>query len=314
MKKLQQIIRLLGAAVLCLVLAAAAAQGAPATDPVPGFTVRAVLPENQLDSQSYFQLLTPPGHSQTLELEVQNQLSEPMTLRIQVTGASSGAYGVIVYEDREKGASISDGLPQWLRLAREEIAVDEDQGILALEEDCLTLAPFAIVTLPFALVLPEQPVEGHALGGIVVTKLDETEQVETTSFAVGSVYSYAIAVQIQSERQPAATPAFSLGQVSLEKQAGFPALTAALHNEAPLVVARATLRLQLFAAQEESPLLDTGTQRFAMAPLTTMPYTVPLPTELYLVPGDYRVLMVITLRGGQYTFEATLRVPEVTEA
>lgn len=292
---------------LCLALAVGAPQGALAEELVLGFTVRAILPENQLDSQSYFQLLTPPGHSQTLWLEVRNQLPESMTLRIQVTGASSGAYGVIVYE-----GGAQEGLPQWLRLAQEEIVVGDDQAVLALEEECLVLAPFATVQLPFALAMPEQPVEGHILGGIVVTKLDEEERLETVSFAVGSVYSYAIAVQLQSERQPSVTPTFVLERVSLEKQAGFPVLVATLRNDAPLVVAGSTLRLQLFAEQEDTSLLDTGAQRFAMAPLTTMHYTISLPMALHLAPGDYRVLVEITFQGGQYTFDTTLRVPEVS--
>lgn len=304
--------RLLGVVMLSLALLASVSRGAMAAPVSPGFTVRAILPENQMTEQSYFHLLTPPAGAQQLELEVRNLLGEPLALQVQVTQAHTGDHGVIAYENR--AGTAPDGVAAWLRLEAEEIPVGRDQSVLSIEEDVLTLAPNTTLRLPFALEMPEQPLEGHVLGGIVLTKLEEEdEQAFTTSFAVGSRYSYAIAVQLQSQRNLSIQPAFSLAEVRLEERAGFPVLIAEIDNETPLVVSGSTLRVRLYPqGADQEPLVDTGAQRFAMTPASGMDYTVSLPTDLHLAGGLYRVVLDIESQDLQFALEATLPVPDAS--
>lgn len=308
MNKRKHKFRLAGLVMLCLALVS---PGLPAAlaETAPGFVVRAVLPENQMDTQSYFSLLTPPGHEQTLEVEAENHLSQAITLKVEVTGAYSGPYGIIVYENRDE--AMPDGkkaLPDLLSLNLGGLRPDPQGPILAVEENRITLAPGASVRFSFDLRLPEGPLDGQLLGGIKVTRMDDPAQVPVaSSFAIGSLYSYAIAVQLQSRSGLALASNIALREVSLSEQAGFSALVVSLDNRAAKVMTGAEFRVRL---QNESGelLLDQINPRVSMAPYTSMPYTITLPVDMYLAPGAYPVTIDLTHEGQTQTLEAMLQV------
>lgn len=291
-----QYARMIRALALCLLLLApslAIAQDAPES---AGYTVRAILPENQLEAQSYFSLLTQPGQTQTIEVEVENHQADPLTLKIEVTDAYTSRHGVIAYgasTDEPRGQT----LPDMLQLALNPLAVGTDPGLLFLQDDQLTIAPNAVVRIPFQLTMLDTPLEGQVLGGIVLTQADATSETEASSFAIRNVFSHAIAVQLQQQETQDMQPDFALDAAAMEQTAGYPALSLSLRNNMPLVISGATLNVRVFARDEQQALLEKSGLRISMAPDSAMDYIVPLGDDEALSPGTYNMQVEVTFAG-----------------
>lgn len=302
-----RVLRMLALSLLVLLPSLGAAEVTPDT---AGFTVRAILPDNQLQEQTYFSLLTQPGQTQTLAVEVENFDSEPLTLTIDVTDAYTSRHGLIAYGTQADQASETNALPDMLHLDLDPLSVGMDPGILFLEENQITVAPHATVRLPFRLSLPDTPIEGQLLGGIVLTKVDQAAEAEASSFAINSVFSYAIAVQLQA-KDPVELPAdFTLNGAAIESLAGYPALSLAVQNNAALVISGATLSVQAFSKGEQNLLIEKSQMRISMAPNSTMDYILPLGDDNPLPPGEYTIQMEITFAGQTYGLVTPLVVKD----
>lgn len=313
MKKSPLWIRLGCMVALCFVVALSMTQSAKAAPTAPGYIVRAVLPENQLEPLSYFSLLTPPGHSQTLEVEVENHLSEPLTVHVAITDAQTTSGGVIVYDATpDAQAGPAQGLSTLLELDAENIQTGPDQPILSMEGNVLTLAPYAAARIPFRLRVPQEALEGQLLGGIVLTKQTDPAAPVQTSFAVQSVYSYAIAVQLQNKTETDIQADFTLQGAALGEQAGYPVLEVSVQNGAPLVVTGAQLRLRILPRGDGEPLLDKENGHVSMAPHSRMSYTISLGADEPLPPGEYDVLVDLTYQGHTTTMQTSLLVEDVS--
>lgn len=293
-------------ALLCLCIAVPAlGEDMAASDPV-GFTVKAILPENQLGDGGYFQLLVNPGVRQVIEVEIANHRDTPLIVDISVHDASTNANGLIAYgEDAASKQSPSVSSMTALRL--DMLAGNE--GLLSSEDNMITIAPGAVVRVPLEITMTDVPLVGQLLGGIVVTKLDD-EQPGEGSFAVRSLYSYAIALQLQSEQDPAIAPSFSFASAQPGNIAGWNALVVTIENNAPLVVTGAQLSLRVYRQGETEPVMEAEKERIAMAPHTAMPYTLALPEGVTLAPGAYTVQIDWTYNGQTTPMEAVMQIPE----
>lgn len=300
--------RLLAALLLAALLCAMALPMAAAEDvmhPV-GYTARAILPDSQLDSDAgYFNLLALPEQPQVLHVEVTNHLDEPITILVEVGDATTNQNGLIAYSG---GARQENGLSSYLTLREEDLAIGPEEGILARDGMRFTLAPHATVRFPFDLLVPDALV-GQVLGGIVLSRIEEAPAADAgASMAIRSVYSYAIAVQLQSEEAPQVTPDFTLLSAEPSSVAGLDALATTLRNGAPVVAAGASLDLRVIAEGADTPLLDIEGVRVSMAPLSTMAFTRALPDGVALAPGRYTVYVDIALNGTQWSMQIPMDI------
>src|SRR5690625_4753514 len=68
-----------------------------------GYSVQALIPENQLDSKhSYFDLLMKPNQKQALQATIYNDEQEEINVRVTVYNASTNSNGLVVYEEQEE--------------------------------------------------------------------------------------------------------------------------------------------------------------------------------------------------------------------
>lgn len=253
-----------------------------------GFTVRACLPSNQLGDGSYFNLLIHPYDRQVVEIEIVNQLDEPLTVSISINDATTNQNGLIVYPEGDADATYDPLQLSALAMLRLD-SLQTDPNVTLLDGHRVIIAPRASVRVPIEIVMPEQPIVGQLLGGIVVTKLDEAPAAAGASFAVRSVYTYAIALQLQSETEHAFAPDIAIGEAQLTSVAGWDALTVSLHNNAPLVITGAQLGLRVMEPGTQAVLFALQRERVSLSPLATLPFTATLPEDMGLTPGRYTV-------------------------
>lgn len=278
-----------------------------------GFTVKAVRAQAQRSEVSYFDLAVAPATEHTIEVEIQNQLAEPITLEIALHDASSNPNGLIAYaegalEPANPGAE--DAFTSMAAVRFEGLPVGEGEAIQAIDGNQIVLSGGVAARIPITITAPGERIEGQILGGIVVTRLDEHDPGASSVMTVRSVYSYAIAVQLQADREVHIDPAFTLISVAPSSVVGWPSLTVSIANEAPFVVTGARMRLRLYAADEEAPILDETREPISMAPRSILPYALVLPDSLALPPGDYRMVVNWTYDEETREMEAGFSIPD----
>lgn len=275
-----------------------------------GFAVHAALPENQRDTTGYFDLLMTPGRVQQLEVTVSNEMQAPLTVTVEINNAASNQNGLIVYSQVEtRDDTLVTALTDIAAFRTDILTVGPEHSIQALEGNQLTIAPGATVSLPIEITMPDASIEGQILGGIVVSKVNPDTGEQTSSMQINSVYSYAIAVQLQEEEVTSLSPDFSLLSAELTNVAGWKAVMVNLHNPLPLVVTGAQIRVWIVSS-DGSLLMDHESQRVAMAPNSVLPYTVTLDPETIPGPGEYTVQVDWTYEGKTWNFETALVVPD----
>lgn len=311
MKCQKKPLRALWMVVLCFALTPATsyAETAEAAETVPdSFSVRAILPGNQIEGHAYFAMVTAPASSQVIEVEVTNDFDEPLPLWVKVTDAASSASGVIVYKTEEAPQNILS-LPDILTFDFAAQEVDEDASILEAEADFVLIAPHSVVRLPFRLAMPDISIDGQLLGGIVLTK-GEPEIETDAAFAIQSLFSYTIAVQLQTEEMLAYPPDFAVGTPQVTAVAGFPALTIPIENRTPVVISGAQLTFTIAATASDETLFEQQNIRVSLVPYSTMPYTVTLMEKNGLPEGTYDLRLTLTYQEETHSFAVQFHVPE----
>lgn len=293
---------------VCMMLAATPGLAQEAADPI-GFSARAVLPQNQRDTTGYFDILIEPGEKQVLSIEVQNYMDVPLRVRVDLVDAYSNENGLIVYIAQGERKPPDEAFSKMAVLQHDLLPVGEREVVQKREENVLTIAPRATVLVPFEIALPNVPLMGQVLGGVVATKLpDDEHDTETESFEILSVYSYAVAVQLQTEDPVKTEPLFSAVSASLASVAGWDALRVTLQNEAPLVATGAQMELLVLDNEGKEVFAHTA-ERVSFAPKSEMPYTVLFGKDTPL-PGTYQVKIALTYEGTVWNMTLPLDIPQ----
>lgn len=289
-----------------------AEQGAAEAFDTVGYTVHAIQPQNQLDDSGYFNLLMQPGQRQIVEVEVCNNLPAPLKLSIGIHGAYTNQNGLIAYAAGDNtGRTAAVPFETLASIREDRIEVGDGHNVLAVEDDIWTLAPHAVVRIPVEIVMPKEPPDGQLLGGIVLSRVKDAQQAQTASFAVRSVYSYVIAMQLQSDPSSDIAPVFSIVHVMPGRVAGWDTLAVSIWNEAPIVITGAQLRVRIYADGADAPLVDVTQERVSMAPSSILPYSVALPEGKLPLPGTYMAQAELTYGGHTVSMQMDFVLPDL---
>lgn len=301
----------LGRALCALCLALVAFAPTAVASDVVGFAVHADLPEDQLTSSGYFHLLTAPGERRNLHVQVRNESPEEITVRVEINDAATTSGGAIVYTGVGDGAD-TNAAPDTLTLRDvaafrgDLLEVGPDKPVRQVEDGLVTLAPYAHSAITIEITMPDAPLQGHLLGGIVISKLDQAEPAGQ-AIEIRSVYSYAIAVQLQGEAEPGIAPDFALRGAHLATLAGFDALVASIDNLAPLVISGIRMQLMITPEGEGQPVWQYTTV-VSMSPDAGMDYAAVLNLDTPLAPGRYTVAAVLAYGDQVWTLQTPLEV------
>lgn len=287
---------------------AAALWLSPATaivDPTPtftGFSAKAA-PPYQSGDESHSHLAVSPGDRPTLEIDVTSHLGIPMTLDLSVTNADTSPRGTIVYSSAPSTASHSLLAMAHIDLAH--LPSGSDHATLATTAHTITLAPFATVRVPIGIVVPDEPLVGDVLGGIVLTRSDTLAQShKNTPHGVGA-YSEVVPVHLRGTDETPIPPDFVFQSIKATTMESWPTLTMDIKNQAPLLIMNAELRLRVFASGTTTALIDWIQPGLYMAPMSTLSYVYVLSEDEVLPPNTYVAYLDWTYAGQVTSYEAT---------
>lgn len=152
-------------------------------EPGLSFSVKAILPENQLDQTvGYFDLRMEPGQVQTLQVHVVNSTDRALTLNVCPTAAVTSHAGEIDYTQKE--AKYDDSL---------EFPFTE----LVSVEETVAVPPRSSYTLDITVRMPKKRFDGMILGGLYFIEEQAKDMGEPTGeLQIKNRFSYTIGVKL----------------------------------------------------------------------------------------------------------------------
>lgn len=252
------------------------------------FTVRAVIPDNQLDrSLSYFDLRMEPGQKQMLSVEIINNNNYSMKATIAVNNASTGTNGTIVYSLK---------------------GIHDDSMVLSVEEAAKVLTPELIVPAnssvfaEIALEMPEKEFEGTILGGIYVTAEPETAQAADPAeggIQIENKLAYVIGLKLH-ESPEAMQPNLNLLGVKPAAADLRTAVAINLQNSRPVIMKGISIQAEVFSKNENTLMGTASAMNAEAAPNSHFDFIIDWNGKK-IEPGKYRLKMTANYQ--EYVWE-----------
>ena len=262
-----------------------------------GFSVSAVIPENQIDHRlSYFDLRMQPGQQQDLKVTVTNESDQPLTVDIAAVSASTNSNGIIDYRT-------PDVKDETLKIAFSEIA--------SVKTPALTMSANSAASVIISVTMPEQEFDGVVLGGICITRQLPDQQgaagSSSPNASIKSVYSYVIGVKL-TETDTVVIPEFEYTDVYAGLTNFHPALIHTIRNTEAAIVKNMSIQVTIYQLGSNTPLCNE-TRIVDMAPNSVMPLSILLP-EGRLDAGSYRSVVNLELSGREWTLERNFAISQ----
>lgn len=247
-----------------------------------GFSIRAVIPENQVDTkQTYFDLRMEPGSEQEVEVIINNSRDEELVAEIQLNAASTGRNGTIVYTSPD---------------VRDDIMQVSATDVATIETQSVTVPANSSKAVTVNIKMPEEAFDGVILGGIAVKGNEtgeDTQAVEGVSLK--NTITYVTALKLtENDREVDAD--FELTAVKPGLINYRTAVIATLRNTAPRIVKDMEVRAHVFRKGSDTVLRELELGEAEMAPMSTGDFVIDWADEA-LRPGVYRLRMTADYEG-----------------
>lgn len=237
-----------------------------------GFSVRAILPNNQVKKDvTYFDLRMEPNQKQVIQVEVINNSSEDTTFDVNVNQASTNENGFIDYEKADGVFDESLKYP-----------IDE---IVSYEKE-VTVPANSTQLVDITISMPAESYDGEILAGIQVVK--DPHRGEDTTGQITNVFAYLIGLRL-TETDAVLTRELKLGDVTGEVAFGKSAIVAQVIN--PVMESMGKLNYEGIVYQKGKK--DSTTQEFSyvgkemsMAPNSVYNFAIDLGKN-EMASGDY---------------------------
>lgn len=254
----------------------------PASANEMGFSVRAILPENQVTAEhSYFDLKMTPGQTQTIQVELTNDTEREIEVAIAANPAITNGNGVVEYTNE------NPALDPTLKTSFSKIASVEPTIILPAK---------AVKVADIQLKMPVESYDGVILGGLYFIEKNNAESTsQAQNVQIDNKFSYTVGVLL-TETDKKVEPDLKLNDVSASQTLGRNVILANLQNPEAALLSNLRIESKVYKGKEKSPLYEQVTDELRMAPNSNFDYSIDMKEEFF-EPGDYRVDIVAISNG-----------------
>lgn len=264
-----------------------------------GFYVRAVLPENQMDTGvTYFDLEMLQGQTQTLEIQVVNETNEEIAIEVKTISASTNRGGVIDYQTPD---------------IRDKTLTYPFSELAKPESDRLNIPAYGTISAFVSVTMPEEEYDGVVLGGLVFTRKPQTAEGDKEGVSLQNAFSYVIGVKL-TETDVFVAPDFELDRVAGETVNYQPAMVHILRNK-NAAIAKGINLTAVVRDSNGRTVAEAKQQNVDMAPNSVMPWAVTPgagvednPPSAELQPGEYSTLVTLEYEGEVWRFEQNFTI------
>ncbi|WP_221636273.1 DUF916 and DUF3324 domain-containing protein [Listeria fleischmannii] len=238
------------------------------------YSVQAIIPDNQIDKkQGYFDLKMQPKMKQRLQIKVFNSSNHEITIKQNVTYASTNKSGMIDYSNKpfkEADKSLEVPLPT----------------IAKISDDTIKIPASSTSSISVDIEMPEQRFDGMILGAVEFTQVSEknTEKKES-GLSIENEYSYIVGVKL-SETTKKITPNLNLLDVKAGLNNYRTSVSAVLQNDQPAILDNLSVNAKVYKKGEKKVLHKAAKSDLKMAPNSNFPYAIDWENQP-LEPGTY---------------------------
>lgn len=250
-----------------------AAFGENETTPA-AYSVEAVFPENQLNkSADYFHLLMKPKQTQTVFLNLFNQSSETQTYLIAVNQATTNKNGNLVYNEPNKELDSS------LEIPITKIANPKNKEI--------TVKANTKEVIEIEITMPDEPIKGILLGGIVVTAKD-TDKENERGITIRNRLSYTIALMLtENEDEPVyGNESLKISKITPRIINGKRIIEIEFRNSSAAILKDISIEGKVLKKGNKSPIAKNRMDNIKIAPNSVFTFLVTEKEEEFS-EGDY---------------------------
>lgn len=253
-----------------------------------GFSVQAILPENQVSDVTYFDIEMEQGQEQSLEVVIFNSSDEEIQVEVTGNTAATNSNGVIVYDGSMEDFEADMAYPFG--------------EISHIEKNIVDVPANGEVTVDILVEAPGETFDGQILGGLHFRKVDDTVD-EEAGATITNEYAYVIGVNIvEKGNDTEVTPGLELENVQPDLVNYRTGIQSTFVNSTPAFISNLDFTGEIYRSGEESPLYTRQAESFSVAPNTRFNFPVSL-DNVALEPGEYTFVANASNEVYEWSFE-----------
>lgn len=239
-----------------------------------GFTIQAVIPENQVDKeQSYFDLRMSPSQEQIIYVQVINSSSEDIVFKLSVNQAYTNSAGFIDYADPD--------------IEKDE-SLKYDISDIASYDSKVEVKANSSVSVPITLKMPSETFDGVIMSGIQVIK--ESSQ---SSEGISNKYGYVLGLILRETDNEIKR---ELNLISVKPAVSFSKTSVVARLQNPTMDAYGHLKYEAIVTNKKTGEVEREVSydnNMQMAPNSFYDFAIDWNNEA-LVAGEYTLDLVVS--------------------
>ena len=272
---------------LLIFVAFAGGNSALAAENGAGFTMEALLSDNQLDNSSFFNLKVTPDSQQDLSIRFTNLEDVPLELSVSPNPAFTNKGGVIEYSDYDFPKDSSA-----------EYTISE----LFSKPQTVKLKANETKDVTFQLTVPKEPFSGMILGGFYALKAADDTEASDQSISIQNRYAMVMGISLIEDTETAVSPELKLNAIKPGLDNGHTAIFANLQNVQPQAFGEMTVDAKISKQGSKQVLKETKKDAQEMAPNSNYDFAIDWKNDP-IEAGDYHLSMVATSGKKVWKFE-----------
>lgn len=244
------------------------------TEQRAGFTIRAEIPENQVDkAKSYFHLVIGKNHEQTIKVKIFNNTEKEQTYNVLVNSAKTNKNGIIVYDD------LDTPIDSTLKLPITDIVKPENKTV--------TIPAWSEGEASLTVKLNDHSFSGVILGGVHISLKEEEEKAEK-GMSVSNRYGYVSGIALVQNEE---TNIFGNTELKLKKikpmvDYGSKVIEVQIQNPNPETIDKVKIEGNVTKKGSKKIIAEQSIDSARIAPNSILPFQIDWGKDT-VAPGTY---------------------------
>lgn len=270
-----------------------ASQYIESNDNQVAFSVRAVLPENQISDVSFFEFEMEPNQTQVLEVILSNTSDTDIEVELNTYAGATNSNGVIVYD-----GSINEF----------DDSMDYSFGEMSEPVEHIVKVPAnSEMIAEINVESPTESFDGQILGGIRFQLVEDDEE-QTQEVTIQQKYAYVIGVNIvEKGNTTEIDPQITLDNTIVDEDSNPTRFVPTFTNTTPVLIRHLTFEGEILPENGEEVIYSRETSNFSVAPYSVFQFPIAF-EEGNLIAGDYIFRGTASNDDDQWEFEETFTV------
>ena len=288
MRTTHRIIKAIGTLILIAVMALPVTVLCSAASTV-GFSITPVLPENQQNDNTFFDLMVYPGQVQDLVVMVHNESTDDIVVLVEAVTASTNRNGDVDYTS--KTATMDETL---------QVSLED---IITIPQTHYTIPAESSLPISVRLNAPLHSFDGIILGSIRVLK-EVTEEERAAAGMIVNQFAYVTAVRLtQSGSTNKILPDFALGDVTAELVNHRASIVAQIRHPQPRLTNGASITSAIFAKGSDQSIFEYNMPSVSFAPNSIFDLSFVDSAGYGIEAGEYTAKISVEHRGETWNFD-----------